>query len=919
MKRERGMDAVADLSVQAQSLWAKKENRDGQELWLPLIVHLLDTEHVINWLCWHFLNDHQRELLQAELSVAELQRLVKFIGYMHDIGKASAAFQTKSSYQRDHELDNELLEKLLQSGFEKLNEFEPSSRNKSPHARAGETILEENGLNESVAAIIGAHHGKPDEKYFDYQKQLTVYTSNYYQVDQGKESELWKKVQDELINYGLNESGYVNLQEVPTVTQQQAVILTGLLIMADWVASSENLNSNPDKPMFPLIRLDQGYSDLDLESRFEQAINFWDLSDHWIPQPVGDIAQHYNKRWNFKPRKFQEQMSSAIGKITDPGLIIVESGMGSGKTEISLTAVEQLSVMSRTTGFYMGLPTQATSNAMFSRVKNWVNSLAEEEQANLPIKLMHGKAQFNTENSGLPRAENIDDSGAVVVNSWFSGKKSMLADFSIGTIDHLLLMSLKQKHLFLRHLGLSGKVVVIDEIHSYDAFMNSYLQRTLQWLGAYHIPVIALSATLAKEKRSAFVKAYYQGKYGHRLQTSGKWEENQAYPLLTYLDGKKVKQLDDFSIKEASKENKIVRFNGDDQQLINKIIETINHRGVAGVIVNTVKRAQRLAQLVPKNIPTIILHSAFLAPDRERLEKRLQNYIGKNAERPEKMIVIGTQVLEQSLDIDFDVLFTDIAPIDLILQRMGRLHRHNITRPTEVKNPTTYILGINSFGDYGDANEAVYERYYLMKTDYFLTDKVILPDDISPLVQRVYDQTNDEGIDNLSDSRLKMVDNQQKEKRKAKVYQIEKPKFKNNLHGWLDRNQQGIESDAKVEAAVRDIKESIEVLLLQHTSQGDFLLDGRKITEVPEELVAQQLIRIPAAITPDIAKAIDKLEKLTDKYYHAWENSIWLKGVLVLPLDENCETVFETMPNYRYKISYSKTLGLRYEREQEDE
>lgn len=908
---------MGKLSKQALSLWAKKENREGQELWLPLVAHLVDTKNVISWLYSHWLNDSQRQLLQQDLTASEIEQLVKFIGYFHDIGKATPAFQTKPSYNCDYALDDELTEQLLQSGFEKLAEYEPALRGKSPHALAGETILENAGLNTFVGAIIGAHHGKPVGEFFDSQRQFNTYTSNYLQSDGNENLQAeWQKTQQELIDYGLSVTGFTSLEEVPQITQSQAVLLTGLLIMADWIASSEFLGTDQSQPMFPLIGLDQGFTDLDMEQRFEQAITTWDISGHWTPQTISNIDQQYNKRWHFNPRPVQYLMSEVIGQIADPGIIIVEAPMGIGKTEIALTAAEQLAFMTGASGLFMGLPTQATSNAMFSRVDKWVDKLAKEENVSLPIRLMHGKAQFNHEMRNLPNAQNIDSQNSVVVNSWFSGKKSMLADFSIGTIDHLLLMGLKQKHLFLRHLGLSGKIVIIDEIHAYDTYMSSYLRRALQWLGAYHIPVIALSATLPKEKRIELVKAYYRGKYGHQLkQPDTAWQDSHAYPLLTYLDGTEVKQYNQFPKPTKSQEVKVVRLDCDDQQLVAKVADSIKNGGVAGVIVNTVKRAQELSRLLPEGLPQIVLHSAFLAPDRTRLEERLQAAIGKGAERPEKMVVIGTQVLEQSLDIDFDVLFTDIAPVDLILQRMGRLHRHNIQRPTGLTTPTTYVLGINAFDDYGDANEAIYEKYWLMKTDHFLPETVKLPADISPLVQAVYDPATDKKVSEIEEARAQTEQAEKIAKRKARVYQIAVPKAHKDLYGWLDRDQQGIANDdAAAEAAVRDIKETLEVVMIKHTVVGDFLVDGRSLADVDESEIAQQVIRLPSRITPDIAKAIDELEKRTDKYYHSWQDSRWLKGMLALPLDERLSAEL-----LGWRLSYSPQLGLQYEKDKENE
>lgn len=149
-----------------------------------------------------------------------------------------------------------------------------------------------------------------------------------------------------------------------------------------------------------------------------------------------------------------------------------------------------------------------------------------------------------------------------------------------------------------------------------------------------------------------------------------------------------------------------------------KVEAKIANGGVAGIIVNTVKRAQEFAKLVPKGVGCLVLHSAFLATDRMNKEEKLQDLIGKNGQRPKKYIVIGTQVLEQSLDIDFDVLFTDIAPMDLLLQRAGRLHRHEIDRPEGLEESVLYVLKPEGDG-YGDANEAIYEKYYLQKTEAF--------------------------------------------------------------------------------------------------------------------------------------------------------------------------------------------------------
>lgn len=910
------------LREQVMDLWAKKDTRDGEALWLPLVAHLTDTMNVINWLYQHhWLNDAQRRLIQGDLMDEDVEKLVKFTGFFHDFGKATPTFQTKQSYLHDADLDNDIMERLLRDGFDQLEDFDAASpdRKNSPHAMAGESLLEENGLDISVGAIIGGHHGKPCGKYFKAADQLNDYYSNYFQVDKNSDQKIidkWQTVYKDLISYGLRIIGYEQLTDIPKITQEQAVILEGLLIMADWLASSEYLDDDENKPLFPLISVDENFEDLDETARFQNAIRTWLLNDSWTPEPVNSIDELFKKRWGFAPRPVQKQMVQIISQIKDPGMIIVESGCGTGKTEIALSATEELADKTAHNGLFIGLPTQATTNAMFNRVEDWLENVADEQGIQLGINLLHGKAKLNKEVQSLPHASNVNGHNAVTINSWFSGKKSILEEFNVATIDNLLLMSLQQKHLFLRHLGLSGKIVIIDEIHAYDSYMGSYLNQTLQWLGAYHVPVIALSATLPAEKRKSFLRSYARGKFGKdaiRIKTDDVASDD--YPLLTYLDGNHLQQASNFPTTQ-SQTVKITRLGNDDDELIAKVKESIADGGIAGIIVNTVKRAQNLSQQFD-GIPVLLLHSAFLATDRSYLENQLMDQIGKNAHRPDKLIVVGTQVLSQSLDIDFDVLFTDIAPVDLLIQRIGRLHRHDIERPAKLEKPHVYIMGAENFGDYGGANESIYEKYYLMKTDHFLGDHIMIPDDVSPLVQKVYDPKNDNQIEGIEGPRLQTQLKIKQKKRKAKGYQIERPEPEDTLHGWLDNERVGADNnDIIAQASVRDIQESIEVILLQKKENEFFLVDHRgshKLEDMTEQEVSEATVRLPHSVTFNIGAAIDELEKETAQEFPQWMNSVWLHDALVLVLDEKMKATIQG-----HQVTYSPKVGLQTLKEESD-
>ncbi|MFD1420120.1 CRISPR-associated helicase Cas3' [Lactiplantibacillus songbeiensis] len=915
------------LSKQATVLWAKKRSEEGRQYWLPLIVHLTDAQKTINWLFNQWLCDGQRQILQGSLSEEEAQKLVKFVGFIHDIGKATPAFQAKPSYDRDDSLDEQLKSQLSRGGFLDFDELRLASANKSPHALAGEAIVENFEIPESIGAIIGGHHGKPESESPD--DQLEVYTANYVQSDNNSSLQApWRQVQKELFNYGLVSSGYQVVGDVPEIKQPQAVILEGLLIMADWLSSSEYLNQDQSVPLFPLIEIDQSWQSINMDERFRHAMRAWDLGGKWEPQKVSS-DDPYKDRWGFSARPVQKKMTQAIGATTDPGMAIVEAPMGLGKTETALIAAEQLAYATGRDGVFMGLPTQATTNAMFDRVEDWVEILAKSQDENFQINLMHGKKLFNRKYLALPNAVNVyadeDKTGSVVLNAWFSGKKTILTKFTVGTIDNLLLMGLKQKHLFLRHLGFSGKVVIIDEVHAYDCYMDSYLCKAIEWLGTYHVPIVILSATLPKDKRNVLLRAYLKGKYGKyyekKLIAPANWENAQAYPLLSILDGNQIKQIKDFPGLSDQKPQtlQVQRLNEPDDELISAVVAKISNGGIAGIIVNTVKRAQALAKLVPAGIKLMVLHSAFLATDRTAQETDLQAAIGKHVVRPDKMIVIGTQVLEQSLDIDFDVLYTDIAPMDLILQRAGRLHRHQIARPKGLQQPQLFIMGIQGLNDYGTGNEAVYGKYLLMKTDHFLGNTITLPDDISPLVQQVYDPATDHEIDGIDAIRAEFDDVIAKETSKAGVFQIDDPNTRMGatIHDWLGRDLGSVDKDEqKASAAVRDIQETLEVILVRHTDEGNFLLDGRNLLGVQPQEIAQQLVRIPFIVTPGpqkIEQAINDLEKLTSRYFAGWQSNVWLKGALALPLDQDLSTNFEG-----WRLTYSSRLGLSYVKEDDD-
>lgn len=889
------------------SLWAKKEEKESQFYWLPLPVHLEDTMHVSKWLWMNWLSESQREFCIRSISVPNADvasNLAAFLGAVHDIGKATPAFQIQKGYQNSPDLDGSLLEKLERAGFRGISSFSLTNREKTHHSIAGEFLLKQAGVKNDISSIVGGHHGKPIDNASDIDDQ-SAYMANYYQSEDISTDifHKWEQVQSEILHWALKKTGFDSVENLPELSLPAQVIYSGLLIMADWISSNTDF--------FPLLSIDAS-SISDSFSRYQTGVTKWgkNLPLQIQSYPSEDVL--FQTRFGFQPRDFQRTVCHTVSQIKKPGIMILEAPMGLGKTEAALAAAEEVAAKTGSSGLFFGLPTQATSNGMFGRVKEWLENLAEEYGMKQSLQLCHGKAALNKELNQLKKSTqdvNIDDvsNGSVYVNEWFSGrKKTSLDDCVVGTVDGFLLTALKQKHLALRHLGFSKKVVIIDEVHAYDTYMQQYLDEAIRWMGAYQTPVILVSATLPQERRKALISAYLKGMGAKRNEI--KFPDalsGNSYPLISYSDGKEVKGQVSFQ-PTKNKVISVVKIN--EEVLLEKVEECLEDGGVAGIIVNTVRKAQHLGKIFKEHFGaemTEVLHSAYIATDRVEKEKNLISMIGKHGNRPEKKIIIGTQVMEQSLDIDFDVLFTDLCPIDLLLQRIGRMHRHEIERPEKLKEPSVYVMGTSDQLDLEKGSVRVYGEYILIRTQYFLPDKIRIPSDIPVLINDVYGDKEPayqgELLNIYQNSRSQMEIQKKSKADKAYTYRIENPRSairpdreKYNLIGWLKFPDESL-SDEMASAQVRDIQETIEIVAVKKIDSGYGTFHGNKDisgeiedVRIAKEL-AKQTIRLPHFVTMKVGvtKTIDFLEKYNLKYLAIWQEQPWLKGALGIIFDEN--------------------------------
>lgn len=923
---------MTSLSLAAQSLWAKK-SKSGEMLWLPLALHLADSAAIAKKLWNNWLSPGVRKAIEAGVSSPEhAEALFVFLAAAHDIGKATPVFQAKNSGFKPGSLDYCLQEKLAFAGLPMKPFQEFSAAGRTPHALATQLLLEREGCPRSVAVILGAHHGKPPDRIMIMDWTIDAYEENYCLEKSGREQ--WAAVQRELVSFALGLSGFNTLKELPVPALPAQVLLSGLVVMADWIASNESC--------FPYFCPEGTIAISGTAGRARSAWNKLDLPPpSWPPFDMDANASLYAQRFDFAaPNAMQECVLDVAGGIRQPGILILEAPMGVGKTEAALAAAEIFAFRARRSGVFFALPTQATSNAIFPRLLRWTGAL--ETEGRYSVRLAHGKAQFNKDfrrlfEGGTNVAVDEDEKARAVALQWFEGnKKSLLADFVVGTIDQLLLAALRQKHVMLRHLGLAGKVVIIDECHAYDAYMGRYLEMALRWLGAYRVPVIVLSATLTAAKRLMLMEAYLNRKFASGSQPDPlggggivqapppEWITSRGYPAITYSDGREVGQR---IVPDMGPALEVAIELLQEEALKTRLQALLSGGGCAGVVVNTVDRAQKTAIALREVFggeAVTLLHSQFITPDRVAMEEELLSHIGKDGGdewRASPHIVVGTQVIEQSLDIDFDVLATDLCPMDLLLQRIGRLHRHRRARPEKLRHARCLVMGAEGEG-FQQGSVAVYGTFPLMRAKGLLPRTIVLPGDIPALTQNAYDPAvplpvEPPGYQKAWEEYRRLI--KDKEER-AGAFRMSQPNSRADMAGWLDTDVPASEKHG--DAAVRDTDESIEVLVVQKTAGGKvgflpWIENGRPVPacETPDDgtarLLACQGVRLPRVLcTPwVISRTIGELEEM-NCVLSAWQASHPLKGELFLILDQYGQARL-----CGYLLEYSHFNGLTCEKE----
>lgn len=719
-------------------LWAKT-SKAGDARWHPLILHMLDVAASAEAILTRepeTTRSRMAEILGLEWEEARAWLLL--LVACHDLGKACPGFQSKWP------------ELLSATGLG----LPRSSNTNIHHAFVSQTALTEllrgvgwpDELAELIADAVGCHHGSRASERERQKADAEIYVGRGARLKAVRTD--WTQARRNLL-----EALLMVLKPTMTPTKQTLsgpdfMLLSGLTSFADWIGSNEE--------WFP-FGTPADCDDLQgwFQRRQIKANQALDLLG-WQPRtPLSKESQSFKKVFGFTPRPLQQAVADVLADLKKPAILLVEAPMGEGKTEAAFFAHLELQRHFGHRGLYIALPTKATGNAMFERTLKFLRRQGSDYP--LDLQLVHGGALLNDTFQKLKVSDIYDPKvgGEVRAAEWFTNKKrALLSEYGVGTVDQAILPILPVRHHFVRLWGLANRVVVFDEIHAYDAYTGTLLVHVLRWLLALGSAVILLSATLPPSIRRELAK----------VVDAVLPEPEKPYPRLSiFCPGATVYQKH-FEADPARRQT--VRLQAMSLDLSEMRVALEGHLTLAGMglaLLNTVQRAQDLyrtfpegellereGQRVGKRLPdgteVLLFHARFPADRRQKREVHALETFGEGASRLGRKILIATQVAEQSLDLDFDVIATDLAPIDLVLQRAGRLWRHARTsRP--VSEPILLISGLDGdepplFGKplwWGK----VYREDILLRTWILLREgqrqTLKLPDEIDTLVQQVYE------------------------------------------------------------------------------------------------------------------------------------------------------------------------------------
>ena len=682
--------------------WGKaRKTENGNIEYHPLVYHSLDVAVVAGeW--WEKSKAIRNSFIQETgFSERQAKAWVQFFIALHDIGKIDIRFQNKVptiSPYKSVQVDTQNYDHgsggymwFVQEGQDIFNSY---------------SILQKRYMQNWMAHTAGHHGAIPSV--------IPNPLPSYLPQEVKNQDFLARKqfIQD-LANLFLDTEGGVfkniNLSENPPV------LLAGFCSVCDWVGSHTNY--------FEYVKtkeINSVQQDLSLWMKLRSKNACKALKEFGFLTKVvtsGGMDQIYP---DLKPINIQTFVSYLNAT---PGLVIMEADTGSGKTEAAIAFASRLLAKGHADSITFALPTQATANAILPRLTSASNKIFKAGQN---VILAHGRSPYNEDfkqlikNSSQQVFAKGNKAGAQC-HEWLSlsRKRAFLGQIAVTTVDQVMLSAIKSlKHHFVRAFGIGKSVLIIDEVHAYDSYMYGILKQVIKQQKQAGGSVILLSATLPRYQKRKILEIWSN-------TGAEDMAETEDYPLV--LQVSKVKQGNKKQMKDLAhtftlqktKNTKVTSIElwlSNDMHLGEDNLKNIakavkDKKAKVGVICNLVDDAQAIAEkLKEKEIVSDIFHSRYRYKDRMKKEETVIVRYGKNS-RISSSLLVGTQVLEQSLDIDFDWLITFLCPVDLLFQRMGRLHRHLKERPKGFENPLcSIVLPEKSQQDYGLHSKYIYHN-----------------------------------------------------------------------------------------------------------------------------------------------------------------------------------------------------------------
>ena len=790
--RYKESQIIADIYMKSYcNYWGKADQ--NKKCWHPLVCHMLDAAAVSRVLIEKLPNFLQEWSQRLRITHIQLLDMVSFFTSIHDLGKLSSDFQCKIP-----ELSN------------RLQGISQPKISGGPHTAAAWLLW-----NAACEDNLFRRYDIPDSQYIDLSHTLEPLLSASFGHHGGPVREpnmvskaTFRKMFDaERVSAGLSMiedfselfNGFDQLLQQPgnlIVKRKElsafSFLLSGIIILADWT-SSDSINFDyviHDEDRLSDVNVIGGSIDCyfaKAQSLAGAALERQGLN----PVPNKRLENPWKELFpflydaGFEPSPLQKAVL-AFEIQKEPGLYIIEDAAGSGKTEAALILFSKL-MNNEAEGFYVGLPTMATSNGMYNRLtelyrKFYIDGpapslilahggsgLHQEYQKSI-VPDMSNLSEDYDEDKNLDREETAVDyvTSKSACSEWIAdrSRKVFLAQAGVGSIDQAMLSVIYSKHNTLRMLGLSRKILIIDEVHAYDIYMQKILHNLLQFQASQHRSVILLSATLPSLMKKELSDAYRRGFDLPESQGTKEIGYKNCFPLMTVSYKAKCIHLP-IEAREDNKRSISLSFFTEKNisEPINYLI-SIHNAGKCGVwIRNTVGDVQTAYDAVVEKIGqehVLLFHSRFAMKDRQVIENRVLDIFGKTSSSISRkgMILIASQVVEQSLDLDFDEMITDLCPIDLVIQRSGRLMRHsreksgNISKSKDERgSPVLYIYGPNPRGD---IEEIWYKDFFpggsyvyndpsiIWKTAKVLFEEqeIVIPEKSRFLVEQVYGESD---------------------------------------------------------------------------------------------------------------------------------------------------------------------------------